>query len=213
MAAFTIAWTGVQILAASSGISAAVDTTGANFIAVSVRTAGTLAAIPVQDSFGNTYVEDFVSAALSLWIAENATCGPGHTITVSTTGNSNTAFAAASYSGMGTNSLDVSTMATGNSTALNSGFSASTATPVELVLGFGSITNTNALTFTAGTGFNMRSQVGGANSGNAYTFLEDLFTVSAGSQVATATSSITGTWRMAVATFKISNTATIAWTT
>lgn len=75
--------------------TATFDSTGGNFVAVVLNqtTSGTGT---ISDNKGNTYTQRTVNSfgqATSIFYAENATCGTGHTITVSGTGN----FPALSY--------------------------------------------------------------------------------------------------------------------
>lgn len=85
--------------------SAAIDTTGANFLVVGVGQTATNGVL--TDSKGNTWVE-LVSPAVSgltgtLWYAENAIVGTGHTFSISGSGNF-PSMEIAAFSGVATSS-------------------------------------------------------------------------------------------------------------
>jgi len=88
---------------AQTAATAAVDTTGANFIAVSIEAFTTETSPTVTDNFGNTYhplTEQVNQDAIGrIYYAFNATVGPAHVVTYdSGTGGNVTAVAMAAFS-------------------------------------------------------------------------------------------------------------------
>lgn len=208
--AFVAAWAGKQQNHGGTSLAlTAINSTGANFIAVAIECDTTLATTPVTDNFGNTYQKaygplNFTSGDKGyLYYAENPTVGASHVITITATGTAFIAGAAACYSGLATSgTLDqVVGIATGSGTTLTTGTSGTTATANEVVIVTGSQDTGSSVTWSAGTGFTLRASIGNASAG-AITFIEDKIVTSTGTQQGTANSTVSANWGCALATFK-----------
>jgi hypothetical protein len=205
--AFVQGWTAVS--GTGTHNLSAVDTTGGNFVVVCVAVSPSAGNDPtVSDNKGNTYnVVDGPDANGSdeIWIfvAENATCGSGHTITAPYGAGLHHATSAAAYSGMLTSgTTDKLKTGTGNSTSLDSGNSAALSQADELLIGFGTISDGTNTTFTAGAGFTIRSQIGNA-AASSVVYLEDKIVSSTSADNADATwGGSAGAWVAGFASFK-----------
>jgi hypothetical protein len=156
--------------------------------------------VQVKDTAGNTYAKAMKAdntgeaATLEIWYAKNIV-GGANTVKVGLDAAAGGSFDLYihEYSGADLVSpLDVTASSIGNSTALDSG-SATTNFPNELIFGFG--INNSATLSTPGSTFTGR-RTDGAN------ITEDKTATTAGSYSATATINISGSWTMAMATFK-----------
>lgn len=105
---------------------------------------------------------------------------------------------AASFNGISTVSpFDRSAFATGSGTSLDSGSSATTSFPQELLIGMGSLDGGSVITWTATNGFTKASEVAVTVDG----CLEYQIVAAQGTYNATLTTTVSQTWQIALATF------------
>lgn len=203
-------WSGIQNNSAgTTTTNAPIDTTGANFIAVTFSTDGTVSSVTDNASPPNTYQLAIGPVAnggdkVYIFFAENVVTSPTHAISVTTGSASNfSVLCAGSYSGLATSSTkDKTTSGTGNSTSLSSGNTATTSQADELLIGAGTLGTGSNSTFTGTGGFAVQSQNGLAGSGSIG-FLADQIVSSAAAYAATATwGGSSGPWVAAIVTFK-----------
>ena len=209
--AFVAAWAGVQNSAPSppqSLTTAAVDTTGADLIVATV-TNDSSAGLAFSDNKGNSYslafgpTQNGTGDFVAIYYCKPTTVGAGHTLTGTATAASNfMTISAACYSGIAASTpLDKTASATGSGTALDSGNTATTAQADELIIGGGTVSGGSTVTWTAGSGFTLRSHVDAASVGGV-SYVEDKIVAATGAYNAPITSSLSGTWLAAVTTFK-----------
>jgi hypothetical protein len=203
------AWTGAaNTTGNTSWPTGTLDTTGGNFIVATVTSNNALTS--VTDNKSNTYtlLGPFNTAGGdNLYIAYTnnaaaATCGTGHIITANATGSTFFTISAAAYSGLATSGvLDKSAHSNGTGTALSSGSTATTSQANILLIGAGTIAAGSNFSWTAGSGYTLRSSVGtAATTGTG--FLEDQIVAATGAYSATATSGVSGGWDCAIGAFK-----------
>lgn len=206
--AFIQAWAAVVNTFTAADLTTATATTTSGSTIVVAVTCDVATACTVIDSKGNTYrqiVAPFAngSDASSLFVSENIVGGASHTITVQRAGSAFKALAAAEYSGGATSASDDKTAtATGNSAALASGTTATTAQADELQIGFGNLSGGTNGAFTGTNGSTVRSSNGNTTT-NATVFLEDKILSATAAVQSTASWSVSGgPWVCGVATFK-----------
>jgi hypothetical protein len=188
--------------------------TAGGFIAVAVRAFYTNQSISVTDTNGNAYRRAFqvnnvepgsrnnYDDTLALFYAENI-AGGSNTVTVSISTAASLRVAILEYSGVAASSaLDVTRTAAGKGRSISTG-SATTTTAGDLAIGLFSSQSTK--TFTAGSGFTMRSAVSAAPS--TVLMVADRVLASAGALTATSTINSSDIWAAGVAAFKAASAA------
>lgn len=201
-------WSGQSTIGESSHATNSVDTTGGNFVVAVITSNNAVQSVTDNKSNGYTLIGPFAGAgADNVYIAYTnnstaATCGTGHVITANSAGSSFITISAAAYSGLATSGvLDKQHSASGTGTALDSGSTTTTAQANELLIGGGTVAAGSTVTWTAGTGYTIRSSVTNAAVGGV-SYLEEKIVSATGTYNATATSSVSGGWDAAIATFK-----------
>lgn len=135
--------------------------------------------------------------------AENAV-GGSTTITLSGGAGSGNYFAIAAgeYSGIAlTGSLDQTATSSGNGSTFTSTATATTTQDDELVCGSGLADDSVSRSWTAGSGYAIRSSIGAGNLGGCL-LLEDKIVAAAAAETATATWPVAVDWAFGVATYK-----------
>lgn len=213
--AHVISWARQAVAPGDPVNFSAVDTTGANFVAVVVgyfpdnAGANTTELVTITDNKSSSFQRAGSRTTISgsdcveIWYAMNVTGGAGHTISVDFEGSTFASACAAAYSGLATTSaLDQTTGATGSGTALNSG-GVSTTTANQLFIGGGTHVNVGVGEdlFVAGTNFTIRAQYSSSTT-SATSYLEDRIVSATGTYDASATSPGSGNWAARIATFK-----------
>ena len=188
----------------TSTLAFASANTAGNFVAVAIR--GGLSSsqvFTVSDSNGNTYkkaAQIGYTASLvtsAIYYAENIKAG-ANTITVSMTVSGPFRFDILEYSGVATsNSLDATAVATGSTTAPNSG-NLTTTVSGDLLLA--TVGTTNSATFTAGTGYTIRDFVPAEPSTKHVS--EDQIQAAAGLASAGVSLAVSDSWGAVLAAFK-----------
>lgn len=199
--------------ASSVTLDSTITTTAGNLlIAVVEADVVTANGVTVTDNKGNTWSRAISTALaatfdLEVWYTVITTGGSGHQITATDNGGGvDSILIVEEWSGNKSIPYDVSAGATGVvSTALNSGASASTAQAKELVIGAG--VASGAVTLTPGSGYSNLNQASTDFSTLAF---ESKLVSSIGTQSATMTSSLSGSWVCQVVTFKESGGTIVA---
>lgn len=191
--------------------SAAIDTTGANFLVVCITSSvGSTFFGSLTDSKTNTWsvAQDWINNTggyVRIMYAVNPTVGTGHTFTVTYSAGSPPyiVLAVASYSGMQTASvLDQTATGSGTSASLATSSTGTTTVADELLIMTGTVSNGSNSTFTGTNGFTVRSQYGRADLGEIG-FLADRIVSATGTYAGTATwGGSSGAFIAALATFK-----------
>lgn len=184
------------------------STVAGNLLVVAITNgSGTSNYTTVSDNKGNTWSRVFSTittiggADVELWYSLITTGGASHQISMTNSSFWNMQAICREYSGVTSAPLDKTTNATGNSTALNSGASATTTQAAELVIGIGGDSWGSGQSYTAGVGFGNLSQLIDAS---AYGLaLEDKTVSSTGAQTAAFTLLNSWRWACGVATFKV----------
>jgi hypothetical protein len=186
--------------------------TKGNFLIVAVSNyEGTIASISdnVGDSFKlaqqhPTTASGYVGQ-ISIYYVPSAVGGSTTIKATSTISSASTSVSleAVEYSGINsTNPFDQTTSASGTSSTINGGTTATTTQANELIFAAGTFTNNSSYTLTAGSGFTYR---GGNTNGSGYytpVFVEDKNVYATGAYNATFSSSGSVTYQGAIATFR-----------
>jgi hypothetical protein len=167
------------------------------------------------DSMGNSFASTTVYANGSapstehvhlLYAVANSSAA-SDTLTQTFDGGYKNSILCAEYAGL--SNLQAFDVATGTeniaTTSVNlSAGPITTATSSELLLGFGNSVDNTGATFSAGSGYTLQLQ-GPTSTGYGRSLLEDRISASPGSYSATATSSVSYNWAMAIAAFSAQN--------
>lgn len=204
--AFVVAWTGVQNTSGASSLTTgAVDTTGANFLAAEVTcdvTGGTM-----SDNKGNTWSLAIGPVAnggdnLYIYYCKNPTVGSGHTLTFTPGGSHFSTISAAAYSGLDTSApLDKTAQGTGNTGAMTTANTGTTAQADELLIGVFTVSTGTTVAWTQGSGFTIRSHVDNGAVGGVG-MLEDQIVSATGAYAATGNNDQSANYVALIATFK-----------
>lgn len=173
------------------------STTAGNLLVLAVACNASVSS--VTDNQGNIWVNRSGATIGTLWDCVSSGIGNVTTVTVHLVAPVAAVVKFREYSGVG--AFDVKVFQSNTSNNLNSSASSATSSTVELVLGWGMVTNTSIPTVGAGYG-NFSGNSGSVQS----VFMEDLLTSSTGAQTATATGSGSPTWICGVATYVVSGT-------
>ena len=200
---FAQAWTGVASNPSSGMTTGTITTTSGNTICVGVmaNSFNTIADADVTDSKGNTYTRVGTlwtngAKTAGLFYAVNVTGGASHTITFTRGDASYGEICAVELSSMQTSSFDVSANS-GNDHAAADPFDTTSATTTVTDTICAYFVSDGSPTFTAGTGYTVRSTPSGGVS-----MLETQDSVAAGSNNATASGGASLTYAAFLAAFK-----------
>lgn len=188
--------------AAGQGTGTAVATslatpTTANFIVVAATTTANNVVSSFTDGKGNTYfLLPSITAAngnvITMGYALNATIGGSFAVTVNCAVSNAMAVAAASFNGIATSSaFDKSATNASSGTAMDSGTTAVTTLPNELLIGAGEQGTGSNVAWTAGASFTLASHMDLASAGRDI-YLEYRIVSAAAAYNAPCTSSING---------------------